>query len=931
MEILIVDDKPENLYLLESILKGNGFQTISAKNGAEALGLAKKYLPDIIVTDILMPVMDGYTLCNQCKKDDQLKNIPFIFYTATYTDPKDEEFALNLGADKFILKPQEPDVFIEIINDCLRENKQDKNKTDGRRELPETVVLKQYNETLIRKLEDKMRQTEENEKKLTKYVKELEKNLAERVKIEKALSEREEHNRLILENSIDAILFSIPDGTILSANKAACEMFQMSEDEICRIGRKGLVDPDDSRLTDFLLKRERFNRAQEELIFIKKDNSKFLAEVSSSVFIDSMGRQRTSTIIRDITERKQAEEALFLEQNLVNSLLSNTPDHIYFKDLESRFIRMSKAQADRFNLPNPADAIGKTDFDFFTSEHAERAYNDEQNIIKTGIPIINKEEKETWADGSETWVSTTKQLLLDREGNTIGTFGISRDITERKLTEKQITLLAHSIRSISECISITDNMDNIVFVNEAFLKTYGYTEEELIGKNISIVRPQNTEEDKRFKNILPGTIQGGWKGEVINRKKDGTLFPVYLSTSVIQDSDNKPIALIGVATDITEKKIAEDELRKLSQAVEQSPVSILITDPTGVIEYVNPKFCQVTGYTKTEVLGKNPRLLQSGQIQKEKYEELWNTILDNKIWTGEMLNKKKNGELYWENASISPILNDKGVITHLISVTEDITEKKIMLKEVIAAKEKAEKSDKFKTEFLAQMSHEIRSPMGAILSFANLAEDELRYKLTPEISEYFTGINTAGKRLIRTVDLIINASEMQLGTYSPFKTDIELIGNILNHLCKEYSENAKSKGLEFKFSSDVQKAEITGDAYSITQIFANLLDNAVNYTNKGHINVLVRQVDSGNIAVTVRDTGIGMSDEFMGKIFQPFMQEQQGYSRGFEGNGLGLSLVKYFCDLNEAKINVTSEKNKGSNFTVIFPSSGKKDKGNKIN
>lgn len=920
MEILIVDDKPENLYLLESLLKGSGFETISAKNGAEALGLAKKYIPDIIISDILMPVMDGYTFCSECKKDEQLKNIPFIFYTATYTNPKDEEFALNLGADKFILKPQDPDIFIDLVKSCIAEKSQTSSYLNSSPELSENVILKQYNETLIRKLEDKMLQTTENEKRLKNYVKELEENLTERLKIEKALLESEEQNRLILENSMDAILFATQDGAILSANKAACVMFQMSEDELCRLERNGLVDLNDPRYPVFLTRKEKSNKVRSELTFIRKDKSKFEAEISSSNFVDNNGRPRTSFIIKDITERKEAEEALLFVQNLVDALLQNTPDNIYFKDLESRFIRVSKAQADYFNLPNPASAIGKTDFDFFSVEHAQSAYNDEQNLIKTGIPVINKEEKEIWKDGSESWVSTTKQLLKDRDGEIFGTFGISRDITERKLAENQLKLLAHSIKSISEGISITDEKDIIIFVNEAFLKTYGYTEKELIGKHISIVQPEDPKSIKNVENILPGTLQGGWKGEVINRRKDGSEFPIYLSTSVIQDENNEPIALIGVATDITEKKESEDKLRKLSEAVEQSPVSIFITDQNGIIEYVNPKSSQITGYTYEELVGNNPRVLSSGQTPEVKYEELWDTILTGKTWIGELLNKQKNGELYWKSASISPIINDEGDITHFISVSEDITEKKKMFKSIIAAKEKAEKADKFKTEFLAQISHEIRSPMSAILSFANLAEDELENKLTPELSEYFIGINTAGKRLMRSIDLIINASEMHLGTYKPLMTNIELIDTILTPLCNEYYPNAKNKGLEFSFSTQLQKADIFGDHYSLTQIFANLFDNAVNYTEKGKIEVRVSRIDYENIEVSVSDTGIGISEEFLENIFQLFKQEQQGYSRQFDGNGLGLSLVKYFCELNGAKICVTSEKNMGTIFVIKFSS-----------
>ena len=171
---LIVDDIKENLYLLESLLKAYGFTTVTANNGAEALGLALKYPPDIIIADILMPVMDGYTLCREWRKDDVLKHIPFVFYTATYTHPKDGEFALSLGADKFIIKPQEPEDFMAIIEQVLSEFRNGKIQVSQPTESSEVSMLKEYNETLIRKMEDRMLKSEEAEKKIRIYSMQLE-------------------------------------------------------------------------------------------------------------------------------------------------------------------------------------------------------------------------------------------------------------------------------------------------------------------------------------------------------------------------------------------------------------------------------------------------------------------------------------------------------------------------------------------------------------------------------------------------------------------------------------------------------------------------------------------------------------------------------------------------------------------------------------
>jgi signal transduction histidine kinase len=196
---LIVDDIKENLYLLESLLKAYGFIAVTANNGAEALGLALKEPPDIIIADILMPVMDGYTLCREWKKDDVLKHIPFVFYTATYTHPKDGEFALSLGADKFIIKPQEPEDFMAMIEQVLSEFRNGKIHV-YQTESSEVSMLKEYNETLIRKMEDRMLKSEEAEKKIRIYASQLEQEIEQRKQAEleliEALKRAEESDRL---------------------------------------------------------------------------------------------------------------------------------------------------------------------------------------------------------------------------------------------------------------------------------------------------------------------------------------------------------------------------------------------------------------------------------------------------------------------------------------------------------------------------------------------------------------------------------------------------------------------------------------------------------------------------------------------------------------------------------------------------------------
>jgi PAS domain S-box-containing protein len=375
----------------------------------------------------------------------------------------------------------------------------------------------------------------------------------------------------------------------------------------------------------------------------------------------------------------------------------------------------------------------------------------------------------------------------------------------------------------------------------------------------------------------------------------------------------------------TEKKEAEeslheveDQVRKLSRAVEQNPASIIITDLDGNIEYVNPRFVETTGYLFGEVKGKKPSLLKSGSQPREFYRNLWDTIISGNEWRGEFHNMKKDGTLYWESASISAIRNNDGKMTHFLAIKEDITEKKIIEVELLKAKEKAEESDKLKTEFLAQMSHEIRTPLNVILSYNSFLKEELIRHLNEEQISAFAAVNTSGRRLFRTIDLILNMAELQTGNIEVKLSEVNLY-LILKGLIKEFEHAASEKKLELICTNVCETPPVLKtDEYIVSEVFQNLLDNAIKYTPTGHVDVNVYKDKNNKFCVSVKDTGIGISVDYIEKIFQPFSQEESGYSRKFEGNGLGLALVKNYLNLIDANITVESEKGKGSNFIVNF-------------
>ena len=259
-------------------------------------------------------------------------------------------------------------------------------------------------------------------------------------------------------------------------------------------------------------------------------------------------------IVQDITERKRAEEALNKERSLVRALMDNVPDHIYFKDAESRFIMMNKSQAERFGLSDPGQAEGKTDFDFFTEEHARQAYEDEQRIIRTGLPVVAVEEKETWPGHRDTWVSTTKIPLSDENGNIIGTFGISRDITERRTREQEYKTI---ISTTIDGFWIADMQGRFLDVNEAYCRLAGYSRDEFLTMSIPDVEGMEKREEtvKRIQTIKE---VGHDRFETHHRCKNGEIVDVEISVNYLPIDNGRMFVFIR---DITERKLMEEHIR----------------------------------------------------------------------------------------------------------------------------------------------------------------------------------------------------------------------------------------------------------------------------------------------------------------------------------------------------------------------------------
>ena len=480
--------------------------------------------------------------------------------------------------------------------------------------------------------------------------------------------------------------------------------------------------------------------------------------------------------------------------------------------------------------------------------------------------------------------------------------------------------LENLLKYTNDIICLFDEDFNVIAFNDQALNSYGYTTDEFKQLNIFKLRTAEAANDI-YEQINQITEEKSSTYETIHQRKDGSTFPIEV-TALLLIIDKKKFYHI-ISHDISHSKKTMEEMKKLSRAIEQSPTTIVITNYLGEIEYVNPKFSELTGYRLDETIGENPRMLNDGSTPKHESKILWDTILAGKEWKGEFHNKKKNGELYIESAVISPIFNDYGQISHFVAVKEDITEKKEAIQQLIKAKEKAEESDKLKSAFLSNMSHEIRTPMNAIIGFTEIL---LRPDLPDHKKERFTAlIKQRSFDLLRIIEDILDISQIEIGQMKIIETYIN-ISHILNEIYEYYNlksyNNDPAKNITLKLSIDpeLKNKIIKTDGQRLKQILNNLMDNAFKFTKTGTIEFGCNVKSATEIIFFVKDTGIGISAENQDKIFDRFRQvEETLISRQFGGTGLGLSIAKGIVMLLKGTLWVDSQLDRGTTFHFTLP------------
>ncbi|MDF1510308.1 PAS domain S-box protein [Robertmurraya sp. DFI.2.37] len=458
----------------------------------------------------------------------------------------------------------------------------------------------------------------------------------------------------------------------------------------------------------------------------------------------------------------------------------------------------------------------------------------------------------------------------------------------------------------SSIVAITDARGTITYVNDKFVEISKYTEDELIGQNHRILN--SGYHPKEFFQSLWKTIGGGqvWKGEIQNRAKDGSTYWVDTTIVPFLNEKGKPYQYVSIRTDITNRKQSERKLKAtlkevndIKFALDQSSI-VAFTDEKGIITRVNDKFCEISQYTRDEIVGKDHRILNSGFHSPDFFKELWKTIGSGSVWKGEIRNKAKDGSYYWVDTTIVPFMNERGKPYQYLAIRNDITERK-------RTEEILHRQDKLAAvgQLAAGVAHEIRNPLTSMKGYAEfLLEDETDQQRREFVDIILDEINRVNQ-IVEDFMVLAKPKVVDLKE----KNIIPIIKDVLSLL--EFEARKKKVRMHFEANDDIVQIEC--DENRLKQVFLNFVKNGIEaMPNGGDITVRVH-VASEQVQISIQDTGVGIPEEKLKRIGEPF------YTTKKDGNGLGLMVSYKIIESHNGTVFIESELNKGTTFNIILP------------
>ena len=660
-----------------------------------------------------------------------------------------------------------------------------------------------------------------------------------------------------------------------------------------------------------ILKREEF--------FIDKEGKKRWLHTSKLPLKDKQGNiVGLIGIGRDVTEQRHFQQELHKERILLKTLIDNLPDGIYVKDIECRKTLSNKADLNNMRKASESEVLGRTDFEFYPQEIAEKFYADDQAVIKNGKTVHNREEFYIDENGKQFWLLTSKLPLKDENGRITGLIGIGRDITKQKLAEqtlqKERILLRTLIDNIPDGIYVKDVECRKTLSNKADLANMGKSSEvEVLGKT-DFEFYSKKEAEKFFEDDMT-VIKSG--RPILNREelfinKAGKKSWLLTSKLPLYDVENEIVGLVGIGRDITAQKQFEEALTNeknfLKQLINNLPDLIFFKDSEGKYLLNNIAHLEFLGVkNQSEVIGKTVFDFQRNGQAEEFYDEELKVLRNGTpmIEVEKLIFHKTKNENRWFLVSRIPLKDNNGEIKGILGVGHDITNRKhaeATLRQTYDELEQTNKeliaANKVKSQFLANMSHEIRTPLNAVIGMTGLILDT---PLNDEQRDFAETIYSSGDILLSLINDILDFSKIEAQKIELEKQPFD-IRNCIEEALDLVASKAADKNLELLYTlDDGLSTTVVGDVTRVRQIMVNLLGNAIKFTEEGEIvvNVSGQLKDHNNYMLhfSVRDTGLGIPVERQNRLFQSFTQVDASTTRKFGGTGLGLAISKQLSEL----------------------------------
>jgi PAS domain S-box-containing protein len=661
-----------------------------------------------------------------------------------------------------------------------------------------------------------------------------------------------------------------------------------------------------------------------------KTNEKLLNELKKLKLENEILKSRYEAIKRklDLSQGSLVEENLQKERLLLRTVIDNIPDSIYCKDTAGLKTLANFMELHFAGAASEAEILGKSDFDLYPKEIAEGFFADDQYVIQTGQPVLNREEYFIDKEGQKQWLLTSKLPLKDKEGNTTGIVGIGRNITSRKLVESALreseVKLNVILQSTADGILAVDGKSKVIKTNERFSQLWNIPQSLIdLGADKALLDfvLEQLIDPEEFMSKVKKLYNSKEEDLDLLHFKDGRIFERYSAPLIMNDSS---IGRVWSFRDITDRKLAEEELRNqqllLRTVIDNIPDSIYCKDTSGRKTLANVMELFFAGAaSEAEILGKTdfdfyPKEIAEGFFADDQYV----------IQSGQpVLNREeyfldKEGKKQWLLTSKLPLKDKKGNIIGIVGIGHNITGRKQAEEEIKKRNEELLKLNVEKDKFFSIIAHDLKSPFLGLLGLTEILATGEEDFTKEELQQYGKGMFNTASTVYRLLENLLEWARMQKGSVSFTPNEFNISTCIIQNI-EVLKQRAVQKGIIL--INEVSLTEIVyADEKMVDTILRNLLSNAVKFTRRGReVIVTTNKIDGEMVEVSVSDTGVGMSENDIKRLFK--IEEKVG-SKGTEGEdstGLGLLLCKEFVEKNGGKIWVESEEGKGSTFRFTLP------------